>query len=320
METLWYALLGLLFAAYFVLAGVDYGVGLLFRHLARDDDGRRRALAAVGPFFLGNEVWLVAAIGALLGAFPLLDGKLLGTSSTLLAVLLCGLVVFTACVQIRSRAKRGREIFDVLIATGALVTVVGWGAFLGQLVQGLHGLPNWFSLLCGLVFAMLVLLHGGTFLALRGTDDARAKASAVVTAGVAPTLIGVGVVAVAGFFTAGAVELPVVAVAGVVILAAAVLFAGRWTAAGRRGRAFAATCVAVVAPLLIVGFARLPYGYVDAADPVNSLTVTQGATNAAAFDLLTIAAAPMIPVLLGFQAAMWWLWRRRVSSSTPLFY
>lgn len=320
METLWYALTGLLFAAYFVLAGFDYGVGLLFRHLARDDDGRRRALATVGPFFLGNEVWLVAAIGALLGAFPLLDGQLLGTSSTLLAVLLFGLVVFTACVQIRSRAKRGRGVFDVLIATGALVTVVGWGAFLGQLVQGRHGLPNWFSLLCGVVFAMLILLHGAAFLALRGTDELRAKAKAVVTAGIAPTLVGVGLVAVGGFFTAEAVETVWIAVLGAVVLAASVFFAGRWTVAGRQGRAVAATCVAVVVPLLVVGFARLPYGYVDAADPVNSLTVTQGATNPAAFDLLTIAAAPMIPVLLGFQAAMWWLWRRRVSASTPLFY
>ncbi|MEV0645140.1 cytochrome d ubiquinol oxidase subunit II [Phytomonospora sp. NPDC050363] len=320
METLWYALVGLLFAAYFVLAGLDYGVGMLFRHVAADDDGRRRALATVGPFFLGNEVWLVAAIGALLGAFPLLDGKLLGTNATLLAVLLFGLVTFTACVQIRGRAKRGRGIFDALIAVGALVTALGWGAFLGQLLQGRHGLPNWFSLLCGLVFAMLILLHGAALLALRGTPQTRAKGSAVLTAGVAPTLIGVGVLTVAGFFTAGAVELPAVALAGAAVLATGILAAGRLTVAGRHGRALAATCVAVATPLLVVGFARLPFGYVDAAEPVNSLTVTQGAADAAALDLLTVAAAPMIPVLLGFQAVMWWLWRRRVTSSTPLFY
>ena len=38
---------------------------------------RRAALTALGPFFLGNEVWLVAAVGILFGAFPTLEGELL---------------------------------------------------------------------------------------------------------------------------------------------------------------------------------------------------------------------------------------------------
>ena len=76
MELAWYALLGAFFAGYLVLGGYDYGVGLL---LARRTTpaGRRAALNAVGPFFLGNEVWLVAAVGILFGAFPTLEGELL---------------------------------------------------------------------------------------------------------------------------------------------------------------------------------------------------------------------------------------------------
>ncbi|MEE3919662.1 cytochrome d ubiquinol oxidase subunit II [Micromonospora sp. BRA006-A] len=69
MELAWYALLGLFFATYLVLGGYDYGVGLL---LARRGPapGSRATLTALGPFFLGNEVWLVAAVGILFGAFP----------------------------------------------------------------------------------------------------------------------------------------------------------------------------------------------------------------------------------------------------------
>ena len=320
MAAFWYSLVGVLFAAYFVLAGFDYGVGMLARRLGRTEEEKRRALATVGPFFLGNEVWLVGAIGALFGAFPLLDGKLLGTSSTLLSLLLCGLVAFTAAVQIRSRARRGRGVFDLVIGVGALVTVLGWGAFLGQLLQGAHGLPNWFSLLCAVAFAMLILVHGAVFLAWRGTPELRTRAVSVATSGILPVLIAVAVVAAAGFFAADAVEQPAVAVAGVLVLAGAVFLTGRAVAAGRYLRAVLLSSLAVFVPVLVIGFARLPYGYVDAADPANSLTVAEGATNAAAFDLLTLVAAPMIPVLLAFQAVQWWLWRRRETSTTPLFY
>lgn len=65
METLWLAVLGTLTAGYFSLAGFDYGTGLLLPFRRRDV-----ALQRMNPFFLGNEVWLVAAIGVLFAAFP----------------------------------------------------------------------------------------------------------------------------------------------------------------------------------------------------------------------------------------------------------
>lgn len=54
---------------YFALGGYDYGVAMLVRGVGRDEARRHAVRNAVGPFFLGNEVWLVAAVGILLGAF-----------------------------------------------------------------------------------------------------------------------------------------------------------------------------------------------------------------------------------------------------------
>lgn len=305
MTGLWYALLGLLFASYFGLAGLDYGVGMLARHLGRDEREKRLALSTVGPFFLGNEVWLVAAIGAMFGAFPLLEGEFLGSRPELFAVLLFGLVAFTAAVQLRSRGSRVGA-FDVVIALGALITVIGWGAVLGEVLQDDGGLPNWFSLLCGLVFAMIALMHGAAFLSWRGTPELKARAKAVRAAGMIPTLAGVVLVTVAGIFTADVAQ-PVVLVAGAVVIAGTVLLAGR---ADRAGLALTASSAAIVLPVVVIGLAKLPYVAGD-------LTVSQAATGDDAMTLLTIAAAPMIPVLLAFQAVTWWLWRRR---SAPLFY
>ena len=91
MFELWYAIVAVMFAAYVVLDGYDLGAGALHLIVAKSAAERRQVLAAVGPFWDANEVWLLAAGGALFGAFPrVLAG---GVSGVFLAILLGGLVV-----------------------------------------------------------------------------------------------------------------------------------------------------------------------------------------------------------------------------------
>src|SRR5690606_30369571 len=52
-----------LLAGYFVLAGCDVGLGMLAPYVARTPQERRRVVRAATPYFLGSEVWLVAAVG-----------------------------------------------------------------------------------------------------------------------------------------------------------------------------------------------------------------------------------------------------------------
>ena len=57
-------------AVYAVLDGFDFGVGAIHRLVARTDAERRTVLAAIGPVWDGNEVWLIASGGVLFMAFP----------------------------------------------------------------------------------------------------------------------------------------------------------------------------------------------------------------------------------------------------------
>src|ERR1700722_4010823 len=69
IHLIWFMLLGLLLTGYAVLDGFDLGVGIL--HLFADGyDERRMFMAAIGPIWGGNEVWLVTFGGALFSAFP----------------------------------------------------------------------------------------------------------------------------------------------------------------------------------------------------------------------------------------------------------
>lgn len=143
MEIVWYALLGLFLAGYLVLAGYDYGVGLLLAGTPGEQP-RRRALTALGPFFLGNEVWLVAAVGILFGAFPMLEGELLSGLYPAVAAALAGVILVTAAVQLRSRPTgvAGRARWDGVLITGSALTALGWGAVLAGLLQGCRCTPT----------------------------------------------------------------------------------------------------------------------------------------------------------------------------------
>ena len=72
METLWFVLIALMVTAYVVLDGFDLGAGVLNLFVAKDHAERRMIQRAIGPVWDGNEVWLLAAGGALYCAFPLL--------------------------------------------------------------------------------------------------------------------------------------------------------------------------------------------------------------------------------------------------------
>lgn len=126
-------LLAILFCGYFVLAGLDYGVALVA--------AGRPDLDRIAPFFLGNEVWLVAAAGLLFGAFPADEGLLLGTYRVPVALALIGVVIVTAAFGMRiftrsPGAGGGVGALDGVARIGGALAALGWGAVLGAVWHG----------------------------------------------------------------------------------------------------------------------------------------------------------------------------------------
>ncbi|HEX6552483.1 MAG TPA: cytochrome d ubiquinol oxidase subunit II, partial [Ktedonobacteraceae bacterium] len=65
LRMLWFVLIAILFTGFFVLEGFDFGVGILLPFLGRDDSERRMIYNSIGPFWDGNEVWLITTGGAI---------------------------------------------------------------------------------------------------------------------------------------------------------------------------------------------------------------------------------------------------------------
>ena len=70
MINLWFVIIAFLWTGYFVLEGFDFGVGLLAPFVSRGPEQHRQSLETIGPVWDGNEVWLIAAVGAMFAAFP----------------------------------------------------------------------------------------------------------------------------------------------------------------------------------------------------------------------------------------------------------
>ncbi len=190
MFELWYGIVALMFTAYVVLDGYDLGAGALHLSVAKDDAERRSVIAAIGPFWDANEVWLLAAGGALFVAFP--DALAAGLSGFYLAIFLVLWCLIGRGIAIEFRSHVGeplwRSFWDVVFAATSALLPVLFGAALGNLIRGVPltadgwfqlplftdfsatppvGILDWYTVLAG-VFALLALTaHGATFLAWR---------------------------------------------------------------------------------------------------------------------------------------------------------
>ncbi|NBE52451.1 cytochrome d ubiquinol oxidase subunit 2 [Streptomyces sp. YC537] len=332
LETLWLALLGLLLAGYFVLGGYDYGVQLL--HPLLDGEQQERnglaprntALDAIAPFFLGNEVWLVAFAGVMFGAFPHLEGTLLSGLHPLIVAILAGLVLGNAAIQLRRRtpSARAQRRWGALIVCGGALPSLCWGLVIGLLLYGVprradgsfHIGPGDvltpFVLACGATTALLFAAHGAAFVALRSAPQQAARAGQLGTA----LLNATGAVALLPLlltlFGAGpTMTNPRTAAALTALLAAALCGARWWLVRGRHGRAFAATCCATALPVPLLGAGHHPYVLITPSG--TGLTVEHAVTDSATLHLLSAFGVVLVPVILAYQAWSWWAFRGRTS-------
>jgi cytochrome bd ubiquinol oxidase subunit II len=194
MVELWFAIASVTLALYVVLDGFDFGAGALHLFVARSDPERRQVLAAIGPYWDGNEVWLLAGGGVLFLAFPRVLASGLSGFYFAIFLVLWALILRGISIEFRSHLDRPlwRAAWDAVFSVSSGLLAVLFGAALGNLVRGLPigedgwfslslftdfsaaspvGILDWFTISAG-VFSLAALCgHGATFLAWK-TDGA----------------------------------------------------------------------------------------------------------------------------------------------------
>ncbi len=180
LNTAWFLLIGILIAGYAILDGFDLGVGVL--HLfARNDRERRIHMNAIGPVWDGNEVWLLAAGGALFAVFPIVYATVFSGFYLAFMLLLFALIFRAVSLEFRGKIKpsRWRGFWDWCFGLGSLLPAVLFGVAVGNILRGLPidanmmftgsflGLLNGYSLLIGVLSLALFTMHGAVYMTMK---------------------------------------------------------------------------------------------------------------------------------------------------------
>jgi cytochrome d ubiquinol oxidase subunit II len=198
METAWFSIVSAMLAAYVVLDGFDFGVGIVHHFVARTDEERRTVLSAIGPVWDGNEVWLIAAGGVLFMAFPRTYSTAFSGFYLALMIVLWLLILRGVAIEFRSHQDNPvwREFWDSVFSLASMLLAVVFGTALGNLVRGvplgrdgLPGMPlftrflpgkdpgifDWYTTLVGFFTLCALAGHGALYLAWRTTGPVQAR-------------------------------------------------------------------------------------------------------------------------------------------------
>ncbi|WP_131745917.1 cytochrome d ubiquinol oxidase subunit II [Frankia sp. Cppng1_Ct_nod] len=326
LEEFWFALVGVLWVGFFVLEGFDFGVAALLPVVGRNDETDRRAvLGTIGPVWDANEVWLLTAGGAMFAAFPEWYASLFSGMYLALFLVLFSLIIRGVSLEYRGKATTaaGRAWCDRGIVIGGALPALLFGVAFANMVRGLKmtpdhtvttgflGLLNPFGLLGGVTTLLLCTLHGAVFLTLKTSGEVRDRARRVTRSLAPPTVAAFAVLAIWTVVLRGGIAVAAVSAVGLVALVFAVL---SWFAE-RDGWAFTGTAGAIA--LLVTSWFVALYPYVLPAlgTPENSLTVSDAASGHYTLTVMTCVAVLFTPVVLGYQAWSYWVFRRRLVGS-----
>jgi cytochrome d ubiquinol oxidase subunit II len=331
LNSVWFILITVLFTGFFFLEGFDYGVGILLPFLGRDDTDRRVIINTIGPFWDGNEVWLLTAGGAIFAAFPNWYATMFSGFYLALVVMLLALIVRGVAFEFRSKdqRQRWRNVWDWLIFFGSFVPALLWGVALTNLMQGLpidgdmqyrgdfFTLLSPYTLLGGVYGLVLMALHGAVFLSLRTegelAEKARATALRLWLPAVALMVLAlVGSYLATDMFTKLGVNPGIIPITG----GAALLISGWFIRHKRDGWAFASTGVAVAVAIVTIFMTLYPRVMVSSLNPDWSLTIYNASSSDYTLSVMTVVALVFVPIVLIYQGWTYWVFRKRVSRQT----
>src|SRR3954469_2871857 len=191
LNTAWFVVLAFTLAVYAVLDGFDLGLGAIHLLLGRTREERARLIDSIGPVWNGNEVWLLAAGGSMVVAFPNLYAASFSGFYLALMLVLWLLLLRGLGIEFRHQIHHPmwEDAWDVVfsIASGLLALLLGVA-----LANVLRGVPldatgefrgtfalllNPFALLGGVLSVVTLALHGVCWAALKtdGALQARAR-------------------------------------------------------------------------------------------------------------------------------------------------
>ena len=335
METLWFCLVAFLIAGYVILDGFDIGAGILHLFVARTNEQRRQVLESIGPFWDGNEVWLVAAGGTIYLAFPVLYAASFSGFYLPLIIVLWLLMLRGLAIELRNHVSSPvwAPFWDVVFAGSSVLLAVFYGVTLGNVIRGVPlnaegefflplwttfrvsgdvGILDWYTILAGVLAVAALAMHGALWVAYKTSGPVEARARTAALASSSAVILLTGLVT---FFTFRVQALvlfsfssrPWIYLFALLPLAA---LAGVWLSMRKVGAALAPflwSCLYLAAMLSSAAAGIYPYVLPAVSGPARSLTIFNASAGKPG---LATGLVWWIPGMALACAYVWFLYRR----------
>ncbi|MDR2406131.1 MAG: cytochrome d ubiquinol oxidase subunit II [Deltaproteobacteria bacterium] len=328
LQIIWFILWGVLWGVYFMLDGYDFGISMWLPILGASSEKERTAMYQVtGPFWDGNEVWLITAGGVTFAAFPIAYAVLFSSLYTPLLILLFCLIIRGVVFELRFQVvhRYYRMICDGLGCLTSAVAAILLGVAFSNLFRGLPlvydadkqfsmfqgnilNLLHPYCILGGVLFLLIFLVHGALYLTYRVEGDLKTKAfyMAKVTW---PIFLIVFLVYVAfTFFWAFWPRLGDNFLASPLLFALPALCAVLFLATGyymyfknSPGRAFLASCGGILTLTLTGVIGMFPNLIPSRIDPKGAMNLVNSSSSNPTLTIMLVVAVIMVPTVIIYQ-------------------
>ena len=331
LNTLWFALIGVLFVGFFFLEGFDYGVGILLPFVGKDDTERRMIINSIGPVWDGNEVWLITAGGVTFAAFPKVYAVMFSSLYSALMLILFALILRGVSFEFRGKVDdpRWRKVWDTCIFIGSFTPALLFGVAFANIFQGIpidhngiyHGtlftLLNPYGLLGGVLFVLLFLVHGALWLAIRSTGELHERSVSAANKLWPVLLVAAVVFLIASKFSTrlydnyiahpvffSVILITVLALLGVKFFISKKTFFKAWFA----------SALTIVGTTFFGMIGLYPNLFPSSLSPKYSLTAFNASSSPLTLKIMLIVVILFIPVIIGYQIWAYHLFKGKVTA------
>ena len=326
LTLVWAGIIAFAVFVYVVLDGFDLGLGMLFA-LEPGKPDRDVMMNSVAPVWDGNETWLVLGGGGLFAAFPLAYALILPALYAPLIVMLLALIFRGVAFEFRWRTVRWRGVWDVAFTGGSTVAAFAQGVALGALLQGISvdeaaraydgGWWDWltpFSLTVGVAVVVGYSLLGATWLVMKTSGALQERMRHRAWPLGLATVGFIGLVSLwtpflqdgyyARWFAGWQIVLALVV--GAAVLGVAAMMFRSLRVHHHEYRPFVLALVMFALCFAGLGICMFPFIV-----PVE-VTLWEAAAPFASQMFMLVGAAVLIPVILGYTAYAYWVFRGKI--------
>lgn len=327
LHVLWFLVTGGLLAVYAILAGCDFGAGMLLP-LGRSEGERRAIIGAAGPLSNGAEVWLLMFAAAIFAAFPRLFETIF--SGYYVAFMLLVLVLILRALSLALRGVQsvaGRRLRDGAFFVSSLTAPLLFGVAVGSFLAGIpvdeKGLfvggsldilmpPRvpFYPVLVGLLTAAMFLMQGAIYLELRTSGELQQRVRRWMWHGFGTFLVLYILTTIITLATLphALSNFEVYPLAWILVVGSALAIGNipRAAFAGKSQQALVSSSLLIAMLIGLVGVALFPNLFISRISEANNFNIWNAAASEKTLAILSWTAGLAIPLALIGMALLHW--------------